>query len=360
MASPDASLADDGPPSPGKPKLEYPMGDPPPEGESREVAPGVRWIRMPLPFTLNHINLWLLEDGDAWTVVDTGLGWEKTRELWRQIFERDLGGRPIRRVIITHMHPDHIGLAGWIGRKFSAELWITRLEYVTGRMLIADTGREAPKDGEDFYRAAGWDEDALDSYRVRFGAFGKAVSRLPDSFRRIKDGDTVDIGGRAWRVVTGHGHSPEHACLWQPDLKLFISGDQVLPRISSNVSVFPTEPDADPLSDWIESCAKLKKVVADNVLVLPAHNEPFRGLHARLQNLIDSHERSLERLAKRLQAKPRRAIDTFGALFAREIGKDLLGMATGEAIAHLNCLVARGRAGRERQADGTLVWFAKP
>ncbi len=339
-----------------RPKLEYPLGEPPPAGESREVAPGVRWIRMPLPFTLNHINLWLLEDGDGWTVVDTGLGSEPTREHWRSIFARDLGGRPVKRVIITHMHPDHVGLAGWITRKFEAPLWITRLEYMSCRMLVADTGREAPKDGERFYRAAGWDEDALDSYRVRFGGFGKAVSRLPDSFHRIADGDSIDIGGRAWRVICGNGHSPEHACLWQPELKLFISGDQVLPRISSNVSVFPTEPDGDPLSDWIESCAKLKREVADDVLVLPSHNEPFRGLHARLQNLIDSHERSLDRLEKRLKERPRRAVDLFGALFARQIGPDLLGMATGEAVAHLNCLISRGRAVRVPQPDGIALY----
>jgi len=339
-----------------RPQLEYPLGDPPPAGESREVAPGVRWVRMPLPFTLNHINLWLLEDGDGWTVVDTGLATEVTREHWRSVFARDLGGRPVRRVIITHMHPDHVGLAGWITRKYEAPMWITRLEYMSCRMLVADTGREAPKAGEAFYRAAGWDEDALDSYRVRFGSFGKAVSRLPDSYKRLSDGDRIDIGGRAWRIVVGNGHSPEHACLWQPELGIFISGDQVLPRISSNVSVFPTEPDGDPLADWLGSCAKLVREVSDGVLVLPAHNEPFRGLHARLRHLVDGHERSLERLEKRLREKPRRVVDLFGALFAREIGSDLLGLATGETLAHLNCLIGRGRALRMRQADGTDLY----
>jgi glyoxylase-like metal-dependent hydrolase (beta-lactamase superfamily II) len=355
MSSPDgmeAAAAD----AAQRPKLEYPLGEPPAAGESREVAPGVRWVRMPLPFTLNHINLWLLEDGEGWTVVDTGLATEVTREHWRAIFARDLAGRPVRRVIITHMHPDHVGLAGWITRKFEAPMWITRLEYMSCRMLVADTGREAPKDGERFYRAAGWDEDALDSYRVRFGGFGKMVSRLPDSFRRLSDGEEIEIGRRSWRVVVGNGHSPEHACLWQPELGLFISGDQVLPRISSNVSVFPTEPEGDPLSDWISSCARLREKVADDVLVLPAHNEPFRGLHARLQNLIDGHERSLERIEKRLRERPRRAVDLFGALFGREIGSDLLSLATGESIAHLNCLISRGRAVRMPQPDGVTLY----
>ncbi len=347
----DAELAE-----PARPKLSFPLGDPPEPGETRTIAPGVKWVRMPLPFALKWINLWLIEDDDGWTIVDTGVGTDEARQHWRRIFENELEGKPVTRVIVTHMHPDHIGLSGWITRKFDCRLWISRLEYVSCRMLIADTGVEAPKDGVAFFRAAGWDEAALDSYRVRFGGFGRAVLRLPDSFHRLSDGDVIRIGGRDWRVITGSGHSPEHVCLWQPDLKLFISGDQVLPRISSNVSVFPTEPDADPLSDWLNSCAKLKAMVPDDVLVLPAHNEPFHGLHARLQNLIDGHERGMARIEKRLREQPRRVVDLFGALFARPIGQDLLHMATGEAIAHLNCLIARGRVRRVLREDGVALY----
>jgi glyoxylase-like metal-dependent hydrolase (beta-lactamase superfamily II) len=339
---------------PARPNLVYPLGDPPPAGEAREIAPGVHWVRMPLPFALKWINLWLLEDGEGWTIVDTGLGMEESRGHWRTIFESALKGKPVTRVICTHMHPDHMGLAGWICRKFNAPLWMTRLEYITCRMLVADTGREAPEDGVRFYRAAGWDEDALDSYKVRFGGFGKIVSRLPDSYRRLADGDVVEIGGRPWRIIVGNGHSPEHACLWQEELKLFISGDQVLPRISSNVSVFPTEPEGDPLSDWINSCRKLSGAVPADVLTLPSHNEPFMGLHERLANLIEGHERSLARLLTRLRQEPRRAIELFGALFARKIGPDLLGMATGETIAHLNCLIGRGLVRAVTDGDGVI------
>jgi glyoxylase-like metal-dependent hydrolase (beta-lactamase superfamily II) len=279
---------------------------------------------------------------------------EEARGHWRAIFEANLAGRPVKRVICTHMHPDHMGLAGWITRKFDAELWMSRLEYITGRMLVADTGREAPEEGVKFYRAAGWDEDALDSYKVRFGGFGKAVSRMPDAYHRVCDGDVIEIGGRDWRVITGNGHSPEHVCLWQQELKLFISGDQVLPRISSNVSVFPTEPEGDPLADWINSCHKLLDAVPGDVLTLPAHNEPFQGVHDRLQNLIDGHEKALSRVMKRLHESPKRSIDLFGALFARKIGGDLLGMATGEAIAHTNCLVGRGLAKRVLDDKGVI------
>jgi glyoxylase-like metal-dependent hydrolase (beta-lactamase superfamily II) len=351
-------LEDDVAPARVKPQLVYPLGEPPEPGVAREIAPGLHWVRMPLPFALKWINLWLLEDGDGWTIVDTGVALEQTREYWRAIFEAKLGGKPVTRVICTHMHPDHMGLAGWICRKFGATLWMSRLEYITGRMLVADTGREAPDEGVAFYRAAGWDEDALDSYKVRFGGFGKAVSKMPDAYRRLSDGDTIEIGGRAWRIVTGNGHCPEHACLWQEELKLFISGDQVLPRISSNVSVFPTEPDGDPLADWIDSCKKLLKSVPNDVLVLPAHNEPFYGLHERLQNLIDGHERALDRVLDRIRKEPRRAVDLFGALFARKIGPDLIGMATGEAIAHANCLIGRGLARRVTDNQGVSRYVA--
>ena len=279
----------------------------------------------------------------------------ETAAAWRQVFAEALGGGPVSRIFVTHMHPDHIGMAGWIARKFAARLWITRLEYLMCRVMAADSGREAPEDGLRFYRAAGWDQDGLDTYRSRFGGFGKALYALPDSFRRLSDGEEIVIGEHMWRVVVGNGHSPEHACLHCPALDLLISGDQVLPRISSNVSVFPTEPDADPLNDWLTSLARIRTRVPDSVLVLPAHNDPFRGLHHRLDHLMAGHERSLDRLAALLRT-PRRVIDVFSVLFKRTISAEVLGMATGEAVAHLNCLIARGVVVRERDGDG-VDWY---
>jgi glyoxylase-like metal-dependent hydrolase (beta-lactamase superfamily II) len=341
----------------GRPDLAYPCGEAPAPGEAREIAPGVHWLRMPMGGSLDHINVWALEDGDGWTVVDSGLQTRETAGHWRTALAGPLGGRPVTRVMATHMHPDHIGLAGWLARKHQVRLWMTRLEYISCRMLVADTGREAPEDGVRFYQACGWDEEAIERYRIRFGGFGKMIHALPDSYRRLEDGERIDIGGRPWRVVVGNGHSPEHACLWREDDGVLISGDQVLPRISSNVSVHPTEPDADPLTDWLTSLARLKATVPDSVLVLPSHGEPFRGLHARLDHLIAGHERSLRRLQKRL-AEPKRAIDVFGALFGRAIGPDLLGMATGESLAHLNCLRARGIAACAPDSEGVLWWRA--
>ncbi len=339
----------------GRGRLVYPFADGPRLGESMDVAPGVKWMRMPLGGSLAWINVWALKDEGGWAIVDTGMQTPATAQAWNEVFAKVLGGEPVTRVFVTHMHPDHIGMAGWITRKFDCRLWITRLEYLMCRMLAADTGREAPDDGLRFYRAAGWDQASLDTYSTRFGGFGKALHALPDSFRRIADGETIRIGEHDWTVVVGHGHSPEHACLYCPELKLLISGDQVLPRITSNVSVFPTEPDGDPLDDWLTSLARIPPRVPDDVLVLPAHNDPFYGLHARVEHLIGGHERSLVRLRK-LLAEPKRAVDVFSVLFKRRINNDLLSMATGESLAHLNLLVNRGHAVRETDAHG-VDWY---
>jgi glyoxylase-like metal-dependent hydrolase (beta-lactamase superfamily II) len=293
---------------------------------------------MSLPYSLDHINLWALEDGVGWTVVDTGVQQPASAQAWRQLFSGPMAGRPVTRVIVTHMHPDHIGMAGWLTRRFGCRLWMTRGEYFQCRVLVADTGREPPPEAVNFYKRAGWTDDAVEFYRTRFGNFGKHIHALPDTFRRLIDGERFSIGAFEWEVVVGTGHSPEHACLYCPERKLLISGDQVLPRISSNVSVHPIEPDADPLGDWMQSIERLRTRIAPDVLVLPSHNTPFYGLHHRLDDLMKGHEASLNRLRKKL-SEPCRAIDVFGALFARPIDDEMLmSLATGESLAHLNRL----------------------
>ena len=342
-----------------RPQLVYPFENPPLDGKALEVAPGVRWIRMPLGASLAHINLWAIEDGEGWAVVDSGLHNDRAVEVWRALAQDGLEGRPVTLSLITHMHPDHVGMADWLANKYGCSLWMTALEYMTCRAILGDRHRDAPADGVDFYRAAGWNPEALLVYRERFGSFGRYIKGLPESYRRLSDGQTLVLGGHAWRVLTGSGHSPEHACFYCAQLGLFISGDQVLPRISSNVSVFPTEPKADPLALWLASIAKIKLEVPDDVLVLPAHNEPFRGLHARLDRLVQGHLEGLQRLSALLD-EPKRVVDVFGALFARTSFDEpmVLGLATGEALAHLNYLFGRGEATVESDPSG-VDWYQR-
>jgi glyoxylase-like metal-dependent hydrolase (beta-lactamase superfamily II) len=344
--------------TPARVPLDYPFSVPA-VGSTTVVADGVHWIRMPLPYALDHINLYALDDGAAgWAVVDTGTRTDDVTAAWRELFANAPDQRSLSRIFVTHMHPDHVGMAGWLSRKFGARLWMTRLEYLHCRVMVNDTGREAPPDATGFYRRAGWGEAAIETYRARFGNFGKHIHPLPDSFRRLTDGELIRIGAHDWQVIVGSGHSPEHACLYCPALKLLVSGDQVLPRISSNVSVYPLEPDANPLANWLDSLDKLQRAVPDDVLVLPSHNEPFRGLHRRLEALRRGQHAALVRLRRAL-AEPKRAIDVFSALFARQIPESnvpLLGMATGESLACLNWLLARGEAVRETGDDGVDRW----
>jgi glyoxylase-like metal-dependent hydrolase (beta-lactamase superfamily II) len=329
----------------------------PRHGGVYEVAEGVRWLRMPLPMVLEHINLWLLDDDNGCAIVDTGVHIDASREVWQQTFEGPLAGTAVSRVIVTHLHPDHVGCAGWLVREHGVELWMTREEYLLCRLLIADTGREAPDAGVNFYKAAGFGDEALHRYQEMFGLFGRYVSRLPESYRRLVDRDVVSIGGSDWEVIVGRGHSPEHACLYNPERNLVISGDQILPTISSNVSVYPTEPHANPLKDWMDSLEQMKNRLPEDVLVLPAHGKPFRGAHQRLDELIHEHDTALAKCVE-LCGEPRRATDVFPALFKGRISAGNLIMATGEAVAHLNYLVTGGRLTVEADSGG-VDWYRR-
>jgi len=326
-------------------------------GESIEIFPGIRWLRMPLPFMLGHINLWLLEDGDEWCIVDTGLYTQTTRDHWEKVFLEQLDGRAVGRVLVTHLHPDHVGCAGWLTERFAAPLWMSREEYLLCRVLVADTGRDAPAAGTAFYAAAGFSPSALERYEKSFGRFGSVVSPLPQSYHRISDGMEIMIGENLWRVIVGQGHSVEHACLFCEKLNLLISGDQILPTISSNVSVYPTEPAANPLRDWLQSLSMLARVLPPDVLVLPAHGKPFRGAGVRLSELIQEHLDGLERLQE-LCSEPVRAIDAFPILFRSTINDNNLVMAAGESIAHLNYLLESGAIETHLDESGTR-WYHK-
>lgn len=329
---------------------------PPPIGGSAEIAPGVRWLRLGLPVALDHVNLWALADGPGWTIVDTGIHHPGGIEAWERILQNDLAGRPVTRVVVTHMHADHAGMAGWLVERFSCQLWITRSEYLSAQALVASSGEEPAF--RDLYRKAGWQTPEIAALGARKRTIAGFYAPLPGSIRRLRDSDALDIGGKRWTVIAGGGHSPEHACLHCPELGLLISGDKVLPGISSNISVDPAEPDGDPLSEWFATLAAIRGRVPDNVLVLPSHGRCFDGLHARIDALVDEQREALKQLDAVLD-QPRRVDEVFGVLFKRTINRSdipLMGLATGEALAVLNHLVTAGKVQRWMGEDGVMLY----
>ena len=335
--------------------IQYEYGFQPEIGEAVDVVPGLKWLRLPLPFMLGHINVWLLKDDKGWAIVDTGIHTGITRKTWKSVFSNTLNNAPVSRVLVTHLHPDHAGCAGWLCERFDVDLYMPRDEYLLCRILVSDTGLPAPKEGRRFYRAAGFAEQDMSRYIEMFGGFGKVVAQLPQAYHRLHEDHPVHIGGQEWRVITGHGHSPEHACLYNADQNVLISGDQILPTISPNVSVYPTEPAANPLEGWFDSLHRMKTLLPDDVLVLPSHGKPFRGVMGRLDALIEEHEIGLQKL-RQFCSEPKRAVDVFPALFKSEITDSNLMLATGEAIAHLNYLLYAGEAGINTDESG-VRWY---
>lgn len=351
--APDASLTDHGFEPLESRGLTYPLGKFAPDyGDVHMLGDGLGWTRLHVPGSLRHINVWLIDDVDGVAVVDTGLSNDATREAWGKALSR----RPVSRVLVTHFHPDHLGNAGWLCAEHNAALWMSRTEYLLARMLVADQRDEPPAEAVAQLVGAGWSDEQLAPMKARgWGNFAKMLSGLPVGHIRVRDGDVIRIGNRDWTVWMGSGHSPEHACYIDFANKVMIAGDQVLPRITSNVSVTITEPEGDPLGEWLSSIEKFR-ALPDDLLVLPAHGEPFYGLHARLDKLEEGHRTSLDRLHAHLAEEPRRAVDCFSVLFGRAIDENILGLATGEALAHLRHLEVTGRATFE--ARGGVNWWS--
>lgn len=335
-------------------ELAYPLAGKPDPAATIEVVPGIHWIRMPLPFALNHINLWLLEDDGAWTIVDTGLNSDTTKGLWQRLLAERLNGLPVRRMIVTHFHPDHAGLAGWLNQTTGARLWMTQAEWLHARMIQTDIGDAAVAELVSFYRDAGCGNDFLAHTKAQGIAYAQRTSPMPRSYRRLRNADTLTINGDSWQIIVGTGHAPEHACLYCPARNLLISGDQVLPRISPNVGVYPWEPEANPLADFLASIDTLLGLPADT-LVLPSHNEPFLGLHQRLRELATHHEERLEDLHTDLD-RPKTAMELAQSLFKRPLDEHQTGFAIAETIAHLHLLRARGLASRGQDGDGANLY----
>lgn len=323
-------------------------------GDVCPLAPGVHWLRMPLPYRLNHVNLWILEDGAELTLVDTGMNMPETRAIWESVLAERFPGRTVTRIVGTHFHSDHIGLAAWLSARFDAPLMMSRLEWATARSLGIDHTPELLAVQRAFYRRLGHPEAWLDRLDGLGNAYAGKVVPVPPELRRLENGDALEIGGRTWRVILAAGHSPAMACLAADDL--VIVGDHILPSITPNVSIYPTEPESDPLGEYLSSFAPFRELSA-RTLVLASHGRPFRGLHARIDEIEAHHE---ERLAQVVEAcrTPASVVEMLDLLFARGLTDHERVIASGEALAHARHLMSRGEIAERRGDDGVLRFEA--
>ncbi|HWV92599.1 MAG TPA: MBL fold metallo-hydrolase [Burkholderiales bacterium] len=328
--------------------LAYPFPEVPAPGTTLQVAPGIHWLSMPLPFQLDHINLWLIEDEDGWTVVDTGIGNEQTRGLW----ERILVNRKVKRVLVTHYHPDHAGNAAWLCQRYGVELWMTQGEYLTAHAVRSSTAGYTTDAVLSVFRKNGLDDQRASGMGGRGNRYAALVPEFPLSYRRIIEGDQIEIGKHRWRAIVGHGHAPEHLSLYAKNLNTLIAGDMLLSTISTNVSVWSIDPEGDPLRLFLDSIARYRDLPKD-VLVLPSHGKPFRGAHDRVEQLEKHHQDRLGELLDALK-KPQSAAELLSVLFRRPLDAHQTFFAMGEAIAHLHYLYYAGRATRARGEDGIM------
>ena len=352
--------------------LHYPHGEALPAlGSTLEVAPGVRWLRMNLPFALNHINLWLLRDQidgrHGWTIVDCGITDDATRAAWEQVFATQLDDLPVLRVIVTHMHPDHIGLADWLTQRWNVPMWISATDYHVARAAIVSTAGFGGSAAAAFMASHGLvDPESLDKIRARSNYYANMVPNLPARYRRLMDGDRVRIGGVDWTCHAGHGHAPEHIALHCAELGVLISGDMVLPRISTNISVLDIEPEGNPLPLYLASIERLRDL-PPATLVLPSHGRPFGGpaaangaggLHTRIDQLQHHHDERLAEVMHACAEAPHSAADLLDVMFKRKLDLHQTTFAMGEAIAHVNALWLAGDLRREVDGDGVMRFTA--
>jgi glyoxylase-like metal-dependent hydrolase (beta-lactamase superfamily II) len=355
--------------NPHESALQYPFGDTLPQpGQTLEVAPGVRWLRMRLPFALDHINLWLLRDRapdgrEGWAIVDCGIDDAPTRASWEQVFAHGLDGLPVLRVIVTHMHPDHLGLAHWLCERWSTpaaecRLWISATDWNVARLACqADAGVGGHAAAEHFARHGLVNEASLAKVRARGHYYSSLVPQVPGRFRRLMDGMELDVRGRPWTCIAGYGHAPEHMALHAAAPGVLISGDMVLPRISTNVMVIDVEPEANPLPLYLASISRLRALPA-GTLVLPSHGRPFLGLHTRVDQLIAHHDERYAEVMAACARQPASAADLLPVLFKRPLDLHQTTFAMGEAVAHLHALESAGRLRGETGGDGVRRFAA--
>jgi len=341
-----------------EPTLVFPIPEPPLFGVTQEVAPGVLWLRLPLPFRLDHINVHLIEDGQGWAVLDTGIGDPRSQEIWEALLAGPLRGRRLTRLIVTHFHPDHVGLAGWLARNHDLELWMPRPEYLFSLALQYAPADLGARSWRPFYRRHGLDEVTTERLLERGHLYLRVTTGVPSTYRRIQHGDALDIGGRRFEVLTGGGHALEQAMLYCPQDKLFFAADQVIAKISPNVSVTAMEPEANALSIYLRSLAHLRRAIPADVLVLPGHGLPFAGLHLRIDELIAHHAGRCALIAEASRQGPLTAAELVPHVFARSLDEHQTGFAFGEILAHVNHMLTQGELVTEEDELGARRWRA--
>jgi glyoxylase-like metal-dependent hydrolase (beta-lactamase superfamily II) len=339
--------------------LRYPIETPPGPDEAIEVAPGLIWVRLTLPFRLNHVNIYLLADGDGWTMVDTGIGNDATIAAWTALFEGPLKGFKITRLIVTHAHPDHVGLAGWIVERFGCALHMSQVEYLQAAYHQHRGSPERKLAQRMFFRRHGMDEEITEALLGRGMDYLARVSILPASYRRLSKGDDVTIGSRRFKVITGGGHALDQVMLYCEADNIFLSADQVLSKISPNVSVWAVEPDANSLGEYLASLAELEQRLPDDVLVLPGHGVPFYGVKTRIRQLADHHEERCQLIADACRTAPKTSAELVPVVFHKHVlDAHQTGFAAGELIAHVNHMLAHHRLTSSLGTDGVLRFTA--
>lgn len=335
-------------------QLRYVTEAPPRGADTIEIAPGVLWARLPLPFRLNHINVWLLREDDGWTLVDTGAATAETKAIWETLLKKPLCSARVNRLIATHGHTDHVGLAGWLVGRTGARFASTLVEWLAPQVRLSESQGPLHPETLRFMESHGCDAETIDAFRDDRKRTHALLGVMPGSIERLRDGDVIEIGGREWRIIVCGGHAQEHASFWCEADKILIAGDQVLSKISPMIGVFSGEPWADPLSEYLASLDRLRALPSD-ALVLPSHGLPFQGLHARLSQLAHHHEVRLDHLA-RLMDVPKNAMLLTHGLFPKAVAEGQGRHALSETIAHANHLISRGRAVCEVGRDGRVVY----
>ena len=340
--------------SPRPPDLDlaHPFQAAPGPGEAVEVAPGIRWARLPLPFRLDHVNVYLIDDHDGVAIIDTGIDDRACRGAWAKLFAGPLAGQRITRLIVTHCHPDHVGLAKWLADKTGLTLEMSETEYLTALVIHLDPAALEAEPYRDFYERNGLDEDTTQAVMTRGHGYLKMVSGLPSTCRRIIAGERLRIGGRDFHVLTGGGHAPEQIMLHEAEENVFLSADQVLPRISPNVAVLARDPEGDPLGIFLRSLRALRRRVPEDVLVLPGHDLPFTGLHKRIDAMLEHHEERCAAIVTACRTEARSAAELIPFVFHRALDAHQTGFAFGETLAHVNYLVRRDRLRLVDSKDG--------